>query len=43
MKKPTIHKTGLNLFMISAFIYISFSLYAPFLSSYYSKAGISAV
>jgi oligosaccharide:H+ symporter len=43
MRKFEIHKTGLNLFLISAFIYISFSLYAPFLSSYYSKAGISAV
>lgn len=43
MRMPKLHKTGLNLFLISAFIYISFSLYAPFLSSYYSKAGISAV
>ncbi len=43
MKKLPFHRTGLNLFLISAFTYISFSLYAPFLSSYYSKAGISAV
>ena len=43
MRKYSYHKTGLNLFLISAFTYISFSLYGPFLSSYYSKAGISAV
>ena len=43
MRNLSINKTGLNLFLISAFTYISFSLYAPFLSPYYSKAGISAV
>jgi len=43
MKKNISNKIGINLFMINAFVYISFSLYAPFLSSYYSKAGINAV
>ncbi|MHB8130150.1 MAG: MFS transporter, partial [Mobilitalea sp.] len=43
MKKVTGNKIGINLFMINAFVYISFSLYMPFLSSYYSKAGINAV
>jgi len=37
------NKTGINLIMINAFIYISMSLYTPYLSSYYSKAGISAI
>lgn len=36
-------KTGINLLMINAFIYISLALYTPYLSSYYSKAGIHAV
>lgn len=43
MKKFTVNKTGLNLLMINAFIYISFSMYTPYLSSYFSKAGINAV
>jgi PPP family 3-phenylpropionic acid transporter len=43
MKKFTANKTGLNLLMINAFIYISFSMYTPYLSSYFSKAGINAV
>jgi MFS transporter, PPP family, 3-phenylpropionic acid transporter len=43
MRKPTIHKTGLHLFMINAFIYISFALFTPFMSPYYTKAGMSAV
>ncbi|MDF2540163.1 MAG: major facilitator superfamily 1 [Herbinix sp.] len=43
MEKESTKKIGLNLLLINAFIYISFSLYAPFLSSYYSKAGINAV
>ena len=43
MKKVTGNKIAINLFMINAFVYISFSLYMPFLSSYFSKAGINAV
>lgn len=43
MKKFTINKTALNLLMINAFIYISFSMYVPFLSPYFSKTGINAV
>lgn len=36
-------KTGINLLLINAFIYTTLSLYTPYLSSYYSKAGIRAV
>lgn len=43
MRKMTINKTGLNLLMINAFIYIAMAMYAPFMSSYYTKAGINAV
>jgi oligosaccharide:H+ symporter len=43
MKNKSVNYLGINLFMINAFIFISFSLYTPFLSSYYTKAGISAV
>jgi oligosaccharide:H+ symporter len=43
MKKLSENKIAINLFLINAFVYISFSLYMPFLSSYYSRAGIKAV
>ena len=43
MKNISSNKIALNLFMINAFIYIAASQYNPFLSSYYSKSGISAV
>jgi oligosaccharide:H+ symporter len=43
MNKLAENKISIDLFMINAFIYISFSLFSPFLSSYYTKAGISAV
>jgi oligosaccharide:H+ symporter len=43
MRKLTENKIAINLFLINAFVYISFSLYTPFLSSYFTKAGIKAV
>jgi oligosaccharide:H+ symporter len=43
MKRIEINKTGLKLLMINAFIYITFSLYTPYLTSYYSKAGLNAL
>lgn len=43
MKKIQVNKIGLNLLMINAFVYITFSLYTPYLTSYYSKAGLNAL
>jgi oligosaccharide:H+ symporter len=43
MRTFAINRTGFKLLMINAFIYISMAMYAPYLSSYYTKAGISAV
>ncbi len=43
MKISRSNKLGINLLFINACIYITFSLYAPFLSSYYSKAGLNAL
>jgi MFS family permease len=43
MNMKTMNRTGINLLLINAFIYISFSLYTPFLTSYYTKAGMNAV
>lgn len=36
-------RISLHLFLINAFIYISFSQYVPYLGPYFTKAGISAV
>ncbi|MBP1756278.1 MAG: ProP12 [Firmicutes bacterium] len=43
MNKLSNRKISLNLFLINAFIYISFSQYNPFLAPYFAKAGINAV
>lgn len=43
MSKFSKRKISLNLFLINAFIYISFSQYAPFLAPYFTNAGINAV
>ncbi len=43
MRTFAINRTGYKLLMINAFIYISMAMYTPYLSSYYTKAGISAV
>ncbi len=36
-------RIGLHLFLINAFVFIPAAQYTPFLSAYYSKAGISAL
>ncbi len=43
MKTIKTNHIGSILLMVNAFVYISSSFYSPFLSSYYSKAGMSAV
>lgn len=43
MKINKTNHIGIILLMVNAFVYISLSLYSPFLSSYYSKAGMNAV
>lgn len=43
MKDKQTKALGFNLLMINTFIYVAFSLYAPFLSPYYAKKGISSV
>ena len=43
MKKSSVSSISINLLLINAFIYISASLYTPFLSSYFAKSGINAV
>jgi oligosaccharide:H+ symporter len=43
MNHSKLDRTGINLLMINAFIYITMSLYTPYLSSYYSKAGMNAL
>ncbi len=43
MKLSSRSKLGATLLLINASIYISFSLYTPFLSAYYSRAGLDAV
>jgi len=43
MKLSNRSKLGATLLLINASIYIAFSLYTPFLSAYYSKAGLNAV
>jgi oligosaccharide:H+ symporter len=37
------NKTVLQLLLTNAFIYIAIAMYSPFLSSYYSRAGMNAV
>ncbi|MDD3172976.1 MAG: MFS transporter [Herbinix sp.] len=43
MKLNNSKKLGITLLLANAFVYIAFSLYNPFLSSYYSKAGLNAL
>lgn len=43
MKNDSSKAIGYNLLMINTFIYIAFSFYTPFLSSFYSLIGINAV
>jgi MFS transporter, PPP family, 3-phenylpropionic acid transporter len=43
MKINSINKLGITLLFLNAFVYISNCFYTPFLSSYYSKAGLRAV
>ncbi len=43
MRTFSINRTGYKLLMINAFIYISLAMFTPYLSSFYTKAGISAV
>lgn len=43
MKISKSDRLGINLLLVNAFIYITFALYTPFLSSYYSKAGLNAL
>lgn len=43
MKHTKLDRTGINLLMINAFIYITLSLYTPYLTSYYTKAGMNAL
>ncbi len=43
MNHAKLNKTGFNLLLINAFIYITFALYTPYITSYYTKAGMSAV
>lgn len=43
MKPVRISKIGINLFLINVFIYLTISLYTPYLTTYYAKAGLNAV
>lgn len=43
MTRKPVNSMGVNFFFINALVYISFAFYTPFLSAYFSKAGINAV
>lgn len=43
MATPDSKKMGILLFLINAFVFIPSSQYAPFLSAYYTKSGITAI
>lgn len=43
MKLPKLKNSGINLLLINAFVYVTFAMYTPYTTAYYSKAGINAV
>ncbi len=43
MKLSKLNKTGLHLFLINVFIYLTISLYTPYLTSYYMRSGMNAI
>ncbi|MBH1940516.1 MFS transporter [Mobilitalea sibirica] len=42
MRNTTAKAIGFNLLMVNSFVYIAFSVYAPFLTLYYTEKGLSA-
>jgi len=43
MEHSKLNKTGTILLLMNVFIYLTLSLYTPYLTSYYSKAGLDAL